>query len=181
MMIDDMTTQSSVLTNCRPHWTLHHNGEGEEPSPVPSQWSSCGVQPANGSGAPGHVTAHPSEMSTLGPGNVFTSAGADGNIVSVNKEGLPTPTNYQTAQQTTCSLPGPQLKYLQSGPKNIYSGQKKVLDLRKKYFLLCSKIFVCLKIFTVVFCFRLGAGGAECGHDAGAQLGQGEAGVPGQG
>ena len=91
---------------------------------MPSQWSSCGVQPANGSAAPGHVTTHPSEMSTLGPGNVFTSAGADGNIVSVNKEGLPTPTNYQTAQQTTCSLPGPHRKIFAKWPQKYLLGSE---------------------------------------------------------
>ena len=139
MMIDDMMTQSSVVTNCRPHWTLHHNGEGEEPSPVPSQWSSCGVQPANGSGAPGHVTTHPSEMSTLGPGNVFTSAGADGNIVSVNKEGLPTPTNYQTAQQTTCSLPGPHLKIFSKWPQKYLLGSEESFGFEKKVFFVMFK------------------------------------------
>ena len=139
MMIDDMMTQSSVVTNCRPHWTLHYNGEGEEPSPVPSQWSSCGVQPANGSAAPGHVTTHPSEMSTLGPGNVFTSAGADGNIVSVNKEGLPTPTNYQTAQQTTCSLPGPHLKIFAKWPQKYLLGSEESAGFEKKVFLVMFK------------------------------------------
>ena len=138
-MIDDMTTQSSVVTNCRPHWTLHYNGEGEEPSPVPSQWSSCGVQPANGSAAPGHVTTHPSEMSTLGPGNVFTSAGADGNIVSVNKEGLPTPTNYQTAQQTTCSLPGPHLKIFAKWAQKYLLGSEESFGFEKKVFFVMFK------------------------------------------
>ena len=149
-MIDDMTTQSSVVTNCRPHWTLHYNGEGEEFSPVPSQWSSCGVQPANGSAAPGHVTTHPSEMSTLGPGNVFTSAGADGNIVSVNKEGLPTPTNYQTAQQTTCSLPGPHLKIFAKWPQKYLLGSEESVGFKKKVFFMFKNICLFKNIYGCV-------------------------------
>ena len=129
MMIDDMMTQSSVLTNCRPLCIITGC------MPVVILWGPAGQwQRCSGSRDP-----HPSEMSTLGPGNVFTSAGADGNIVSVNKEGLPTPTNYQTAQQTTCSLPGPHLKIFAKWAQKYLLGSEESFGFEKKVFFVMFK------------------------------------------